>query len=94
MPLSMRLPSPDVVKIDVEGAESEVLRAAPKIPREVRPSIYCDLSEEQRDTVVELLKLRHYVLCDGKGFQWFDEPMVECTSFNIVAVPERRVRRQ
>lgn len=94
MPLSMHFPSPDVVKIDVEGAEYEVLRAATRILRVVRPSIYCELSDKQRGAVVELLKSHHFALGDGESFKGLSQPMAGCTSHNIVGISEEKVCRQ
>ena len=52
--LLTRLPIPDLIKIDVEGAELEVLRNQSRILNQVRPVIICEVgsqsSEESSNT--------------------------------------------
>ncbi len=62
------LPLPDLIKIDVEGAESAVLRGAQKILREARPVVFVALhSPEQRENCAMLLREAGYAIYDLSG---------------------------
>ena len=52
-------PPPNVMKVDVEGAELEVLRGAHVLWREYKPSIVCELHSEENRCDVESM-LGHY----------------------------------
>lgn len=63
------LPVPDLIKMDVEGAESEVLGGAARILREARPVVFVALhTDEQRAKCVEILGAAGYSihLLDGR----------------------------
>ncbi|MBF6571126.1 MAG: FkbM family methyltransferase [Candidatus Binataceae bacterium] len=65
---TLDLPSPDLIKIDVEGAESAVLAGAHRVLRETRPVIFVALhSIEQRAKCAALLRAARYVVYDLKG---------------------------
>lgn len=58
-------PPPDVFKIDVEGAEADVLTGASRILDEIRPKIIAEVSQEQSAEVTRLLKSHRYAIFDG-----------------------------
>ena len=59
---------PDVVKIDVEGAESEVLKGAEKVFAESRPYLLCELHDPVNASFVEAwLRDRSY------DIRWLEE---------------------
>jgi FkbM family methyltransferase len=60
-----RRPLPDVIKIDVEGAELEVLTGARYILEVRRPVILCEVSTRNSPEVTTLLKDRGYRLFNG-----------------------------
>jgi FkbM family methyltransferase len=60
------LPKPDVLKIDVEGAELEVLQGASGMLVEARPLIVSEVSGKNAGKVSELLTEADYVLFDGE----------------------------
>jgi len=65
---SLDLPPSDLIKIDVEGAESAVLGGASRTLRETRPVVFVALhSEEQRTKCAALLKAAGYAICDLEG---------------------------
>lgn len=60
--------APDVVKIDVEGAESEVLKGAEKVFAESRPHLLCEVHDPANASFVETwLEDRDY------DIRWLDE---------------------
>jgi len=62
------LPVPDLIKLDVEGAESAVLKGAQRILREVRPVVFVALhSAAQRKFCATLLKQAGYTIYDLGG---------------------------
>jgi FkbM family methyltransferase len=58
------LPPPTVLKIDVEGAEVEVLRGQTRMLERVRPTILCEVGKSVED-VTSILSSAGYVLYDG-----------------------------
>ena len=59
---------PDLIKMDVEGAESAVLKGAQKILHEVRPAVFVALHcAIQRDFCGSLLKQAGYAIYDLGG---------------------------
>jgi FkbM family methyltransferase len=77
--------SPDVIKIDVEGAEYKVLEGAHNIITNTKPKIYCEVRQKNVNQVTELLKGYGYGLykIEGGGI----EPIDQCT-FNTLALPK------
>jgi FkbM family methyltransferase len=65
--LAERLPLPDVIKIDVEGAELEVLSGALGLLRKKSPVILCEVCSERSQEVTELLKGAGYCIYDGEA---------------------------
>jgi FkbM family methyltransferase len=83
-------PPPAVLKIDVETHEANVLRGATRLLREVRPTVWCEVSHENSDEVTRLLRESGYQLY-GAATQphmrteraWFDTlgiPIESCVS--------------
>jgi FkbM family methyltransferase len=83
---------PDVLKIDVEGAECMVLRGAETILRDIRPLIYCEVQDQSRAEVVGLLEGYGYVLRDGVDYRGGDDgATVTSSTSNLVGIPQERV---
>lgn len=54
-------PEPSLVKMDVEGAESEVLKGADRLFRICRPYLLCEIHDEQNASFAEIwLEERDY----------------------------------
>jgi FkbM family methyltransferase len=54
-------PEPSLVKMDVEGAESEVLKGADRLFRTFRPYLLCEIHDEQNASFAEIwLRERNY----------------------------------
>lgn len=82
-----RLPPPNVIKIDVEGAENHVLEGATQILSGVRPLIICEVHSANADLVAGTF-LRH-------GYDMYDlaadrasRKRLELPAFNTLAVPK------
>ena len=64
--LAERFPLPDVLKIDVEGAELEVLHGAKSLFERKRPVILCEVSSESSQDVTAFLSSVGYQIFDGE----------------------------
>ncbi|WP_152207616.1 FkbM family methyltransferase [Marinobacter changyiensis] len=60
--LLSHLPAPDVLKIDVKGAEILVLNGAKQILEQARPKVYCEVLAKTREQVCELFEGFGYVV--------------------------------
>ncbi len=60
------LPAPSVVKIDVEGAELEVLNGARGLFETARPIVLCEVIPDNSDAVTEFLSCYGYRMFDGE----------------------------
>lgn len=80
--------APDVVKIDVEGAELVVLQGARQLLGTRRPTIMFEASKSQ-DKIMALLASHGYELFDPSQPS-LDKPIAECT-FNTLAVHTSRL---
>ncbi len=73
---------PDVIKIDIEGAELQALRGATAVLAH-RPILLLEVSEESADEISYILKSGNYDLYDAEK-QW--HPSDRCT-WSTVAIP-------
>jgi FkbM family methyltransferase len=80
-------PMPDFLKVDVEGAEYQVLQGANRMLSEVRPKIYVEVGSELSDSVTAKLREYDYALLDPLSPRSQRTSMVKC-AFNTLAVPE------
>ena len=90
--LLTRLPIPDVIKIDVEGAELEVLRNQSRMLNQVRPVIICEVGRSRVTKLRELLTCASYRLFDGQ------KPLrklqiVDRATWSTIAIPEEKRHR-
>jgi FkbM family methyltransferase len=76
--------APDVIKIDVEGAESMVLKGAKRVLAEARPLMLIEVLSRSRDEVTEMLLANKYAL-----FDWEAKPRahVSHACVNTLAIP-------
>jgi FkbM family methyltransferase len=84
------LPDPDVVKIDVEGAELEILSSAGALLETVRPALACEINGDSADGIGEILSRTEYAMFDPASPI---EPSAEMGSskFNTIAIPREKV---
>jgi FkbM family methyltransferase len=85
-----RIPAPDVLKIDVEGAEAFVLRGARRLLTERRPRLLIELhgAQESRD-VLELLFEHGYEVAAWGAGDWRDLRLVRLTPVDIPSIQAR-----
>lgn len=76
--------APSVLKIDVEGAEYNVLKGARRVLAEAHPVVLIEVSDKWRDEVTEILVRNGYEL-----FDWDAKPRVRVdrVGFNTLAIP-------
>jgi FkbM family methyltransferase len=86
------LPMPNLVKIDVEGAELEVLREQSRLLNVVRPVIICEVGSETADEITRLLTAASYCLFDGEKEMVCGQSVHHAT-WNTVAIPEEKRAR-
>ena len=85
--LLSRSPAPQVVKIDVEGAELLCLHGAATLLREVRPVLLCEVAEENADAAGALLRGHGYDLFDAATPQARRQPLARAV-WNTLALPQ------
>jgi FkbM family methyltransferase len=80
-------PPPDLVKIDVEGAEMLTLRGGKTTLTAHRPLVICEARPTTRDEVTQFFREQNYVLFNA------DEPSgeLDIACYNSIAVPRERV---
>jgi FkbM family methyltransferase len=81
-------PAPSVLKIDVETHEVNVLKGAARLLREVRPTIWCEVSHENSIEITSLLHAAGYQLY---GAEIRPHPLTERAWFHTLAVPRDSV---
>jgi FkbM family methyltransferase len=81
------LPPPTVVKIDVEGAETEVLSGAKRIIEKVRPRFLVEVGSAHAVEVANLFQGQDYTLYDGERDGTLSTPVTEA-NWATVAIPK------
>jgi len=84
------VPTPDLVKIDIEGAEGACLRGASRVLAEARPTILCEVSRDNGVDVAEILLGHDYVLFDAAVAPSERRPR-RAVSWNTLAIPAERL---
>jgi FkbM family methyltransferase len=82
--LATRVPAPDVLKVDVEGAELGVLAGGPLVLART-PTLICEVSAQNATAVADILTGHGYALYDGDRLPGERVPTV-AASFNTLAV--------
>jgi FkbM family methyltransferase len=85
-------PPPDVLKVDVEGAEDLVLEGGERVLNEVRPILYCEVGKEKQEQVTDLLKQVEYAILDPKDSLVDSHKKDQCI-FNTLSLPRERMRK-
>jgi FkbM family methyltransferase len=84
--LAERLPPPDVLKVDVEGAELTVFRGGLKMLKAKRPVIVFELTRWNWDEESRILRDLGYTLYDSELPPGERKPLTQPT-YNIIAIP-------
>jgi FkbM family methyltransferase len=84
--LLQTLPHPSVVKIDVEGAEMEVLKGADRLFESVRPVVLCEVIPASERTVTAFLHSYDYQIFDGE-MKVFDRTPLQTAPWCTLAIP-------
>jgi FkbM family methyltransferase len=87
--LLTRLRIPNVIKIDVEGAELEVLRNQHRMLSEVRPVIICEVGSQSADEITRILTSASYCIFDGEKTLCHAQ-IVNRTPWSTIAIPEEK----
>jgi FkbM family methyltransferase len=85
--LMTHMTPPDVLKIDVEGAEAGVLRGAEKLLTTARPVVLCEANADSRAEVSAILSRHGYRFYDWDASVGNERVEVEGASFNTLAIP-------
>jgi FkbM family methyltransferase len=87
--VAKRLPLPDVLKIDVEGAELSVFRGALQMLKDKQPLIVFELTRWNWNEESVMLRDLGYTLYDSELPPAERQPLTQPT-YNIIAIPPRR----
>lgn len=77
-------PAPSTLKIDVETHEVKVLLGAARLLREIRPTIWCEVTHENSSEVTKLLQTAGYALHAAANRP---HPRVDRAWYNTLAIP-------
>lgn len=81
--LATQLPPPNVIKIDIEGAEVEALSGATQVLARFRPVLLCEVSYASQDAVTQILASNRYRFIDAETGQ-----PTPRTEWSTVALPQ------
>jgi FkbM family methyltransferase len=84
--LSKIIPLPNIVKIDIEGAEMLLFKGASDFFNLTRPIILCEVSPNTYDYIQDFLNLRGYQFFDGQQIPAL-VPFDISKSENLLAIP-------
>ena len=82
-------PAPDVIKLDVEGAELDCLQGAARILARRRTTLLCEVGAGSAAPVGRLLAAAGYTLYDANLAPVERQPLAE-PAWNTLAVPSGR----
>jgi FkbM family methyltransferase len=83
-------PLPNVLKIDVEGAEIEVFEGASALFANARPIVHCEVGSAATTYVSDFLKSRGYILFDAEASAAERRPLTSAP-WNLLAIHEASV---
>ncbi|MBF0176417.1 MAG: FkbM family methyltransferase [Magnetococcales bacterium] len=75
---------PDIIKIDVEGAEHLVMQGGERVLRDARPVFLCEVSDFNSPFISDLFKKNHYQIFD---WEKNDNKPVDLAPFSTLALP-------
>jgi FkbM family methyltransferase len=89
--LLIHFPAPQVLKIDVEGAELGVLQGAAAMLAKARPVIYCEVYRDSSREVTELLRANQYQLFKYNNASHARLIELDEAAYNTLAIPQDKV---
>jgi len=84
--ISTYYPPPNVLKIDVEGAEDKVLQGGKQLIQQYKPKILIEVSSENIESVTKFFRVQNYKLFDGDA-KPSDRGPLEYAVWNTIALP-------
>ena len=84
------LPKPSVVKIDVEGAEVEILSATKALFADVRPRVAVEAASPSRDNITQIFKQNDYHMFDANG-SFVQGAEIDRAVWNTIAIPSEQL---
>lgn len=84
--LATQMPLPQVLKIDVEGAELELLRGAKDVLSQARPVVICEVFGEHSAEVADILRALNYKVYDGSLPRAQRQPL-DLAPYHTIALP-------
>jgi FkbM family methyltransferase len=87
--LSDQFVAPDLIKIDVEGAEDQVLRGGTELLRAHRPVVIVEVAAECAHSVAETFQAAGYLMLDVRTPE---RGPLASPAWNTLAVPAERLR--
>jgi FkbM family methyltransferase len=79
-------PAPSLIKIDVEGAEIEVLRGSSQVFEACRPIVLCEVIPDTASEVAEFFSSRGYQIFDGELEPVKRQPL-DLAPWSTLAIP-------
>lgn len=83
-------PEPQILKIDVEGAEVEVLEGGARMLRDVRPVIYAEVGSERADGVQAIMRENDYLMFDAAAKEPLESESPK-PSWSTIATPRGKL---
>lgn len=81
--IAARLPLPNILKVDVEGAEALVIRGARQMLARAKPTVLCEVGPDTREEVEGTLRSIGYRILDADAPEGSD---ATSATFNVVAI--------
>lgn len=83
------LEPPHILKIDVEGAEVEVLAGQRRMLTDIRPTIICEVGPSAAAQITRILREANFTLYNGERLATGAAPVSEAC-WSLIAVPKER----
>jgi FkbM family methyltransferase len=83
-------PAPQVVKIDVEGAEAACLAGAERLLGDIRPRLLCEVSESNAAAVGAIFTRHGYAMFDGAMAATSKRQPLAAPAWSTLAIPRER----
>jgi hypothetical protein len=83
------VPPPHVLKIDVAGHEERVLAGAQRVLGSYRPTVLCEVGEEQAEPLTRVFRDRGYEMFDADAPRHVRKPLARAV-WNTLAIPTEK----